>query len=144
MLPGSAAKEFAFSPVSCKALRELFSRKKPFLTFGMLSTLRLTSIRMGDWVKLSSTEKALFRCALWIAQVRKRIVNDRLVAQVFAIAWHLLEIVQNRITVAGVSRARIMLETYSKPRGVFDWAPQVKEWLCDATYIFYLGVNSQP
>ncbi len=60
------------------------------------------------------------------------------------IAWHLLESIQNRITVVGENRARIMLEKYSKPDGVFDWAPQVKKWLYDMTYVFYLGVNSQP
>ncbi len=60
------------------------------------------------------------------------------------IASHLLESIQNRITVSGENRARIMLEKYSEPCGVFDWAPQVKKWLYDAAYIFYLGVISQP
>jgi hypothetical protein len=57
---------------------------------------------------------------------------------------HLLGSIRSRITVAGKERARLLLKNYSNRGGVFVWAPQVREWLHDATYVFYLGVNSQP
>jgi len=93
---------------------------------------------------VSSTEKALYRCALWIAKERGCIVNRELVAQVLEISGHLLGRIRRRITAAGTERAGLMLKSYGNQDGVFGWAPQVKEWLHDATYIFYLGVNSQP
>ena len=93
---------------------------------------------------VSSTEKALYRCALWIAKERGCIVNVELVAQVLEISGHLLGRIRRRITAAGKERARLMLKNYSNHSGVFGWAPQVKEWLHDAAYVFYLGVNLQP
>ncbi len=65
-------------------------------------------------------------------------------AQVLEISGHLLNRVRSRITAAGKERARLMLKSYSNRGGVFGWAPQVNGWLHDASYIFYLGVNSQP
>jgi hypothetical protein len=144
MLLKQSPKQFAFLIGSRKVASAMLSRNKPFLTFDMLCTLRRREVRRGSWMRLSSTEKALYRCALWIAQVRKRIVNEMLVAQVLEIVSHLLENIQNSIVVAGEKRAKIMLNWYGKPHGVFDWAPQVKEWLHDATYVSYLGMNSQP
>jgi hypothetical protein len=93
---------------------------------------------------ISPTEKALYRCALWISKEKGCIVNRELVAQVLEISGHLLARIRSRITAAGKERARLMLKSYSNGGGVFGWAPQVKEWLHDATYVFYLGVDSQP
>jgi hypothetical protein len=56
---------------------------------------------------------------------------------------HLHGSIRSRITAAGKERARLLLN-YNNRGGVFDWAPQVREWLHDAAYVFYLGVNSQP
>jgi hypothetical protein len=136
-------KQFAFLMGSRKVEIPMPSRNKPFLTFDTLCALRRREVRRGSWMRLSSTEKALFRCALWIAQVRKRIVNEILVAQVLEIVRHLFDSIQNRMVVAGEKRAKLMWDWYGKPHGVFDWAPQVKEWLHDATYVSYLGMNSQ-
>jgi hypothetical protein len=92
---------------------------------------------------VSSTEKALYRCALWIAKRRGCIINSRLVAQVLEISGKLLNRIRSHITAAGKERARLMLKNYTNRGGVFGWAPQVREWLHDAAYIFYLGVISQ-
>lgn len=113
------------------------------ISFACLHGLWRKSLRNGSWAIVSSTEKALYRCALWIARERGCIVNRGLVAQVLEIVGHLLNRIRSRIAAAGKERARLMLRRYSNRGGVFGWAPQVTEWLRDATYIFYLGVNSQ-
>jgi hypothetical protein len=114
------------------------------ISFGILSTLWRKSLRSGSWAKIGSAEKALYRCALWIARARGFIVNKALVTQVLEIARHLLGSIRSRIAAAGKERARLLLKNYSTRGGVFGWAPQAKDWLHDANYIFYLGVNSQP
>jgi len=114
------------------------------VTFAFLSKSLRESHRNGSWITISSTERALYRCALWIAKARGCIVNKSLVAQILGISRHLLGSIRSRITAAGKQRARSMADTYGNRRGVFWWAPQVKKWLHDAAYIFYLGVNSQP
>ena len=109
-----------------------------------LDTLWHRSLRNGSWNTLTSTRKALYRCALWLAKSRGGINNKKLIEQVLQIAYQLLRSVQSRIVSTGEKRARMMLETYEKPHGVFSWAPQVREWLLDSLYVFYLGVNAQP
>jgi hypothetical protein len=51
--------------------------------------------------------------------------------------------IRSRIITAGKKKAESMLKSYSSQGGVFAWAPQLKEWLRDANYVFYLGVNIQ-
>jgi len=101
------------------------------------------ALRNGSWACLSSTEKALYRCALWIAKRRGCIINNALVAQVLGILQSFFEGIRTRIAAAGRKRARTMLESYARHGGVFSWAPRVKEWLLDANYIFFLGVSLQ-
>ena len=109
-----------------------------------LDTLWHRSLRNGSWNTLTSPRKALYRCALWVAKVRGRISNEKLMKQVLQIVCQLLRSVQSRIASTGEKRARMMLETYGKTHGVFSWAPQVREWLLDSLYVLYLGVNAQP
>jgi hypothetical protein len=127
-----------------KSESETLSKCTSPISFDSLSSLWLKSLRSGSWARIGSAEKALYRCALWIAKERGCIINKGLVAQVLEISGHLLGRIRSRITAAGKERARLMLKSYSSRGGVFGWAPQVNEWLHDATYIFYLGVNSQP
>lgn len=123
---------------------EKLSEGTSSISFSILSSLWRKSLRSGRWFTINSAEKALYRCALWIAKARGFIVNKALVAQILEIAEHLLGSIRSHITGAGKERARLMLKNYSNWGGVFGWAPQVREWLHDAAYIFYLGVNSQP
>jgi len=143
---GAISKPAASSSASRprKSGSEKFSACTFPVSFGSLSSLWRKSLRNGSWAKIGSAEKALYRCALWIAKERGCIVNRELVAQVLEISEHLLPWIRRRITAAGRERARLMLKSYSNRGGVFGWAPRVNEWLHDATYIFYLGVNSQP
>lgn len=61
-------------------------------------------------------------------------------AQVVRVALKLVETVQSRIVKAGKTKAMMMLREYSEPSGVFYWAPELRGWLHDPRYIWYLGV----
>jgi hypothetical protein len=82
----------------------------------------------------------MFRCALWIAKARGKISNMRLMVHILGIALKLLKTYRSRIVNAGRRRAAWMFEEYSKPGGVFRWAPHVREWLYDSAYVRYLGI----
>jgi hypothetical protein len=82
----------------------------------------------------------MFRCGLWVARARGKISSAKLMAHVLRIALKLLETRTNRIVNAGRRRALQMFEEYSKPGGVFTWAPRMREWLYDPGYVRYLGV----
>ena len=85
-------------------------------------------------------DRALFRCAFWIAQVRGKISNTKLMVHVLKIALKLLQGIGGAILKVGRRRITQMSETYARPCGVFSWAPQVREWLNDAGYVWYIGV----
>jgi hypothetical protein len=113
------------------------------LTYTRLLEIRRRGLRDGNWAPLRISEKALFRCALWVAKARGKISNSRLVVQVKEIALKLLEHmgkIGNSILRAGRKQAAMILYIYDKPNGVFGWAPQVRQWLSDERYVWYLGV----
>jgi hypothetical protein len=89
---------------------------------------------------LNTTERALFRCALWVAKVRGRISNTKLIVEVLKLALKLIEGLGDSIMQAGRKRVVTMSEAYGQPQGVFSWAPRVKRWLSDPNYVLYLGV----
>jgi len=52
----------------------------------------------------------------------------------------LTENFRSHIVKAGTMRSLTLYKTYSKPNGVFDWAPHIKDWLSDRNFIRYLGI----
>jgi hypothetical protein len=110
------------------------------LTYSSLVQFWRRSIRNRSWGRLSIAERGLYRCALWIAKVRTKITNTRLMVQILRIALKLGRGLQSRIVSAGSARADVMCEEYARPGGVFSWAPRMREWLHDRKYIVYLGV----
>ena len=126
------------------SLASQFPQSRPSLSFSFVSASWHRGLRNGTWNSLGSSEKALYRCALWITKTRGCVVNRTLVAQILAITRHFLESIRTRIAATGKRRAENMLKSYSSQRGVFGWVPQLEEWLRNANYVFYLGVNSQP
>jgi hypothetical protein len=110
------------------------------ITYPRLVDLRRRGYRNGSWRHLDVAQKALFKCALWIAKTRGRISNAKLMVQVIRVALRLLETARSSIIRAGRVRSTSMFEAYSKPGGVFGWAPRVREWLCEGSYVWYLGV----
>ena len=108
--------------------------------YARLLDVRRKGIRNGNWVLLELSEKALLRCALWVARARGGIRNLQLITQVMEIMSKLLQTVGRSVGRAGRVRAMKMFEKYNIPAGVFSWAPRVKEWLQDAGYVRYLGM----
>jgi len=98
-------------------------------------------VRNGNWSRLDSGEKALIRCALWVARIRGSICNMRLMVQVLGVMLRLVRNCRSRIVDAGTRRAHAMLQTYGDgPTSIFRWAPRLKVWLGDAGYVRYLGL----
>jgi hypothetical protein len=118
-------------------------RKTEFLRFDWLFRIFHKGLRSGGWFNLSSTKKALFRCALWVAKTRGQISNKELITQVLNVAYQLLRNFRTRISITGRRRATEMMRTFEQPGGVFSWAPEVREWLHDNDYIIYQGVCAQ-
>jgi hypothetical protein len=107
------------------------------ITYPWLVALRRRGFRNGNWKNLDAGQRALFRCALWVAKARGRISNLKFVAQILDAAVRLLE---SSILKVGRQRATKTFETFSKPGGVFGWAPTVRHWLSESSYVQYLGV----
>jgi hypothetical protein len=111
----------------------------------MLSHRQMTylfrkSLRNGNWFRLNIIEKALFRCGLWVARARGCVRSPELILQLLRVASRLLENVCATIDRVGKRRAAQMLEEFSRPQGVFTWAPKLREWLQHASFVRYLGL----
>lgn len=75
--------------------------------------------------------------AMWYARVKGEILSGRLVAMLGDIIEKLVETIKDRIFRRGLTKAADMERGYEK---VFSWAPELREWLKDPDYIFWLGV----
>ena len=95
-------------------------------------------LRNGNWRKRNFLDKALFRASLWYAKHRGSIVNTSLVEKLSALIEKLKETKGMKIFKKGFKKAVEMLDKYEE-KGVFTWAPQLKHWLRDPDYIFWLG-----
>jgi hypothetical protein len=111
-----------------------------FITYPCLVGFRRRGLRNGNWRHLSITDRALYRCAFWVAKVRGKISNTKLIVQVLKIVLKLVDGVRSAILEAGRRRIAAIYETYAKPCGVFSWAPQVRHWLTETSYVRFLGV----
>lgn len=88
---------------------------------------------------MNRLDKALFRASLWYAKHRGSIVNASLVKKLLALVEKLKETKGTRIFKRGFEKAIEMLSKSEEGVGVFTWAPQLKYWLKDPDYIFWLG-----
>ena len=95
-------------------------------------------LRNGNWKHLNRLDKALFRASLWYAKQRGCIVNALLVEKLLALVEKLKETKGMRIFKGGFKKAHELLKK-GEVEGVFIWALQLKHWLRDPDYIFWLG-----
>ena len=95
-------------------------------------------LRNGNWRKQNLLNKALYRASLWYAKHRGSIVNTSLVEKLSALIEKLKETKSMRIFKRGFKKAAEMLDK-GEGEGVFTWVPQLKHWLRDPDYIFWLG-----
>jgi hypothetical protein len=129
------------------------------VTHSMLrDKLRKGHIR-GNWRLLTGMEKSLYRASLAYTkplkqrvlingqrqkiEVARTIMETRLVQKLAELFDKLLETRGMKIFKRGYARAKALLDSGTEKNGeaVFAWAPQLKEWLRDADYIFWLGTN---
>jgi hypothetical protein len=96
-------------------------------------------MRRGTWATLDTVEKALYRCALWVAKVRGKIASSKLSVSILGIITKLLTTAGTRIYALGLARARSIWSNYMSA-GVFDWAPEAKAQFFRVEYVTYLGV----
>ncbi|MBO3798446.1 MAG: hypothetical protein QW506_01095 [Thermoproteota archaeon] len=110
------------------------------LQYAVLLRIKLKAYRSGNWRRLTGVEKAFFNATLLLAKLRGRLVNHSLVKAVRKIVSKLLETPLVRILQTGREKASSLLTLY-RGNGVFKWAPDVKNWLKDPEYVFWLGVR---
>jgi hypothetical protein len=115
------------------------------ITYADLFTSFRKGLRNGNWRHVNRLDKALFRASLWYLKQRSKrdgngsIVNALLVEKLSALAEKLKETKGMRIFERGLKKAVKLLEKSEEGEGVFTWAPQLKYWLRDPDYIFWLG-----
>ncbi|WP_309493610.1 hypothetical protein [Candidatus Hecatella orcuttiae] len=112
----------------------------PILSYaGLLGWMR-KGLRNGNWRRLKTTEKALFKAALWYARFKGRILNWKVASQLLSIVEKIKDTLGNRIVQAGVAAAKEML-TRGEESAVFTWCPQLRVWLTEPRYVFWLGLT---
>jgi len=117
-------------------LGESFEGLKPVTYFELDYWFRV-GLRNGCFHRLKREQKGLLRACLMLARRVGAIFSQFVVSQLRSII-ELLKPVWKRALEAGWKRAEEMLK-YFKRSGVFKWAPQVRLWLRDESYILYLG-----
>ena len=93
--------------------------------------------RNGNWKKLKFLDKALYRATMWYAK-HHSIVNEKPVEKLLGLIEKLKETKGMKIFRRGFEKAVEMLEK-GEEYGVFAWVPQLRNWLKDPDYIFWLG-----
>ncbi|MGQ9513818.1 MAG: hypothetical protein ACUVTL_02015 [Thermoproteota archaeon] len=111
------------------------------LSYNCLFSLWKKGFRNGNWKKLSKIEKALYMASLSLAKMRRRLVNSRLILELRGIIGKLRETAGNKLMLRAYQRAMKLYERFSAT-GLFEWAPQVRSWFNDPSYILWLGLCS--
>ena len=137
--PSPSSKESRTASTNIR-ISDLLLSHDDTITHRVLVGLRRRGLRNGNWKRLNIEDKALFRCAFWVAKAKGKITSTKLMVQVLKIGLKLVEGAKSAIHKAGQRRTTLMFQTYSKPLGVFSWAPQVRGWLNDSRYVWYFGV----
>ena len=132
-----------------RTIESFFSRVRDYsgrevrstLDFKILMSLRCKSLRNRKWFRLSSVERALFHCAIWVAKARGNVTSMNLLLALSKIILKLNATGRAYIMKVGSARAKEILSLLNE-NGVFRWAPEAKGWFCDSSFIFYIGVAS--
>ena len=111
------------------------------LSYHSLSSIWKKGFRNGNWKKLSKIEKALYIASLSLAKMRGKIVNSRLILELQEIIGKLRETAGGRLMASAYQRAMELYERFLTI-GLFEWAPQVKSWFDDPSYVLWLGLCS--
>ena len=108
------------------------------LNYDELFTGFKKGMRNGNWKRLRFLDKALYRATMWYLKHGGSVVNEMLLEKLSALVERLKETKGMRIFKRGFEKAIAILGE-GEEREVFTWAPQLKYWLKDPDYIFWLG-----
>lgn len=111
------------------------------LGYGVLLRAFRKGLRNGTWRKLDPLKKAHFRAAMAYSKITGEIVNSTILKAVLDVIKRLTSPLKRMIWQRGLETAHAMRRQFGD-KGVFDWCPQLRGWLEDHNYIFYLGVSS--
>jgi hypothetical protein len=98
-------------------------------------------LRNRNWYHLRVMDRVFYRAATLYARMRSAIINNGIIAQLKIIAEKLKATIKRRIENAGLERRKEIITGF-ETTGVFKWIPQLRTWLMDAKYVFWLGLNS--
>ena len=98
-------------------------------------------LRNGNWHRLSHRKKGLYRAVLVYTKAKGEIVNSKLAAIVLSIVEKLRETRGAQIFKVGLEEAKRVLRTYGE-NGVFEWCPELRDWLENPDYVFWLGLSA--
>jgi len=76
--------------------------------------------------------------SLSLAKMRGRLVNSRLVLKLRSIIGRLRDTAGERMMRSSYERAMRLYVRFAAI-GLFEWAPQVRSWFNDPSYILWLG-----
>lgn len=105
-----------------------------------LIRIRLKAYRNGGWRRLTDVEKALFKASIWLAKMRRVIVNPSLVSKLKSIASKIMQTAAAEVLQLGKEHADFLLEVYSR-NGFIKLFPVIKDWLSNRQYLLWLGVK---
>jgi len=105
------------------------------LSYEELRKCWVKGFRNGNVRKLSRLQRALYRACLVYARKVGRIVNEFLVGRLKPIMEALTTTFRARALRAGLERLRAMLSS-----SIAKWAPQVRVWAREESYILWLGL----
>ena len=110
------------------------------LSYEELFTGFRKGMRNGNWKWLGFLDKALYRAAMWYVKHGGCIANELLLKNLSILVERLKETKGMRIFKRGFKRALEMLDK-GEEKGIFVWAPRLRNWLSDPDYVFWLGTE---
>ncbi len=111
-------------------------------TFNDLILLQRKGFRNGFWRRLSFLEKMYFKASVSYAKLWGKIVNSKVIAELESIIKKLIPVFKEQTLRTGFKKARELIRI-SKENKIFEWAPEIIEWLQDHRYILWLGLNQR-
>jgi hypothetical protein len=109
------------------------------LTYDQLLLCFRTSLRTRTWRRLDHLDKALFKASLDYLRRGGRIVHGLLLMKLGRLMEQLTETRVQRIVKRGLARAAVLLSGIQN--GLSGWLLELKEWLKDPAYVFWLGTG---
>lgn len=120
-------------------LQHLLNLSDETFTYDYLRSAFRKALRAGKFGRLSQGEKALYKCALWIAKNRGQLRNLELMAHVASIVAKFLSTFKAQAFEAGRKRAESLIRAQDI-RSIQKWAPEVLEWVNERKFVLYLGI----